>query len=88
MMIRIGDGKTEMILAWTLIRWITGISAEVGMFKKKLQFKVSVSHQNGAYIWITLEQSILRTMPLRNNWNDTQRCIILGTIQNIWRKVL
>ena len=42
--------------------------------------------KNGANIWITSEQSILRTMPLQNNWNDTQRCIIFGTIRNKWRK--
>ena len=32
--------------------------------------------KNGANIWITSKQSILRTMSLQNNWNDTQRCII------------
>ena len=42
--------------------------------------------KNGANIWITSEQSTLRTVPLQNNWNDTQRCIIFGTIPNKWRK--
>ena len=44
--------------------------------------------KNGANIWITLEQSILRTMPLQNNRIDTLRCIIFGTFQNLWRKAL
>ena len=42
-MILIGDGKTQEILDWTLLRLITDISAEVGMFNQKLKFKVLVS---------------------------------------------
>ena len=41
--------------------------------------------KNGAKIWITSQQSIFRTKPLQNNWNDTLRCIIFGTIPNKWR---
>ena len=37
-------------------------------------------------IWMTSEQSIFRTKPLQNKWNDTQRCIIFGTIRNRWRE--
>ena len=47
-MILIGDGKTQKILDWTLLRLITDISAEVGMFDKKLKFKALVSHRSGA----------------------------------------
>ena len=42
--------------------------------------------KNGANFWITSEQSILRTLLLQNNWNDTQRCIIFCAIRNKWRK--
>ena len=49
---------------------------------------IITGQKNGANIWITLEQTILRTMPLRNNWNDTLPCIFFGTIQNIWRTAL
>ena len=37
--------------------------------------------KNGATIWITSEQSIFRTKALQNNWKDTLRCIISGTIR-------
>ena len=44
--------------------------------------------KNGANIWTTSEQSIFRTVPLQNNWNDTLRWVIFGTIHNKWRKEL
>ena len=48
-MTRTGDGKTQEILDWTLLRLITvTFSAEVGVFNKKLKFKVLVSHRSGA----------------------------------------
>ena len=40
----------------------------------------------GANIWITSKQSMFRTKPLQNNWNDTLRCITFGTILNKWRE--
>ena len=59
------------------------------MMKYFMQASYNITGQkNGANIWITSEQPIPRTMPLRNNWNDTQRCIIFGTIRNKWRKPL
>ena len=42
--------------------------------------------KNDANMWITSEQSIFRTKPLQNNWNDTLRCIISGTIRNKWKE--
>ena len=42
--------------------------------------------KNGANIWITSEQSIFRTKPLQNIWNDTLRCIIFGTIRTKWKE--
>ena len=45
-----------------------------------------IGRKNGANIWITSEQSILRTKPVQNNLNDTPRCIIFGTIRNKWKK--
>ena len=41
--------------------------------------------KNGANIWITSEQTIFRTKPLQNTWNDTLRCIIFGTIRDKWK---
>ena len=57
------------------------------MMKYFMQASNNITGQKiGANIWITSEQSILRTIPLQNNWNDTLRCIMFETIQNIWRK--
>ena len=42
--------------------------------------------KNGANIWITSEQSILRTMPLQSKCYATQNCFIFGTIQTNRRK--
>ena len=47
-MILIGHGKTLQILDWTLLLDHCDFSAEVGMFNKKLKFKVLVSHRSGA----------------------------------------
>ena len=44
--------------------------------------------KKGGNIWITSEQSMLRTKPLQNNWNDTLHCIIFGMIRNKWRENL
>ena len=56
------------------------------MMKYFMQASYNITgRKNGANIWITLEQSIFRTEPLRNNWNDTLRCIIFGTIRNKWK---
>ena len=57
------------------------------IMKHFMQASYNISgRERSANIWITFEQSFLRTMPLRNNWNDTFRCILFGTIQNIWTK--
>ena len=48
LMILIGDGKTQEILDWTWLHDHPDISAEVGMFNKKLMFKVLVSHRSGS----------------------------------------
>ena len=51
------------------------------MMKCFMQASYNITGQkNGANIWTTLKQSKLRTMTLQNSWNDTQRCIIFGTI--------
>ena len=42
--------------------------------------------KKGSNILITSEQSIFRTKPLQNNWNETLRCIIFGTIRNKWKE--
>ena len=42
--------------------------------------------KSGANNWITSEQLLFRTKPLQNNWNDTPRCIIFGTIRNKWKE--
>ena len=45
----IGDDKIHEILDWTLLHLITLISQlEVGMFNKKLEFNVLVSHRSGS----------------------------------------
>ena len=52
------------------------------MTKYFMQARYNITGQkNGTNIWIKLGQSILHTMPLRNNENDTLRYIIFGTIQ-------
>ena len=56
-----------------------GISSSI---LARFQKMMIIGRKNGANIWITSEQSIFRTKPLQNNWNDTLRCIIFGTIQN------
>ena len=48
----------------------------------------TTGQKNGANIWITSEQSIIRTMSFQNNWNDTLFFSIFGTIRNKWRKAL
>ena len=39
----------------------------------------TTGRKTGANIWITSEQSVFRTKPLQNNWNDVLR---FGTIRN------
>ena len=60
---------------------------------RKMKYFMQASYnitgqKNGANIWITFEQLILRTKPLQNNRNDTLHCIIFGTIHNKWREAL
>ena len=57
------------------------------MMKYFMQPSYNITGQkNGANIWITSEQLIFRTKLLQNNWNDTPRCIIFGTIRNKWKE--
>ena len=57
------------------------------MMRYFMQTNYNITWQkNGANIWITLEQSIFRTRLLRNNWTDSLRCIIYGTIRNKWKE--
>ena len=41
------------------------------MMKNFMQANNITGRKNGANIWLTSEQSILRTKLLQNNWNDT-----------------
>ena len=67
--------------------YIRRFLAATKMMKYFMQASYNITGQkSGANIWITLEQSIFRTKLLQNNWNDTPRCIIFGTIHNKWRK--
>ena len=57
------------------------------MIKYFMQASYNINGQkNGANTWTTSEQSIFRTKPLQNKWNDTLRCIIFGTIRNKWKE--
>ena len=48
-----------------------GVRATFGMMEYFMQASCNITGQkNGANIWITSEQSIFRTKPLQNNWND------------------
>ena len=65
----------------------TSILDRFQMIKYFMQASCNMTGQkNGANIWITSEQSILRTTPLQDKWNDTQRCVIFGTIRNKWKE--
>ena len=60
-------------------------------FQKMMKYFMQASYniigrKNGATIWITSEQSISLRKLLQNNWNDTLRCIIFGTIRNKWKE--
>ena len=46
-------------------------------------------HKDASPRWyprIASVQSLFRTKPLQDNWNDTLRAIIYGTIRNNWRE--